>query len=493
MRTLRARLWFGTALGMGGVLAAFAVALYFAVSAALWSEFDEALVGRLRSLASLVEQDGDQVEFEAEEYALPEYEPSPHAEYYQFRRDDGRALGSSPSLGDDDLPTIDGHLAIPGFRFGALPDGRPGRLAGARFTARQERQDSDEHRDHKEHQGHDGQEDSGKQVAVGTVTVMLTVGRETAGVDRTLAWLRLLLVAGSACAMAASAGVLSWLVRRGLRPLDAVAGEIASIEAADLSGRVRAGEVPGELVPVVERLNDLLARLETAFAREKSFTADVAHELRTPLAGVRTTLEVALSRERDAGEYREAMGRSLAISREMQHMVDNLLELARADAGQLEVEQEPVDLVSLLRESWERFADQAAERGLDVTWQLPDACPVTSDGAKLRHVINNIFENAVTHADEAGRVTIALATPSAGGRVAIRVENSGSHIDEADAERVFERFWRGDAARSAKGVGRRCGLGLPLCRKLMTLLGGTISVTTSAGGTFAVTIALRSP
>ncbi|MBU0718072.1 MAG: HAMP domain-containing protein [Planctomycetes bacterium] len=293
---------------------------------------------------------------------------------------------------------------------------------------------------------------------------------------------------GSTDAALVSVGVLSWCVGRGLKPLGHLAAEIAAIGETNLASRLTADDAPGELSQIITRLNDLLARLEAAFAREKGLTADVAHELRTPLAGLRSTLEVSLLKERAAERYREAMDKSLAICLQMQRMVENLLELARADASQLEVENESLDLVTLLRECWTAFAGRATERRLEVTLQLPESCPLATDRTKACLILNNIFDNAVTYANTGGKITIALHSEN--GQANLRVENTGSRIAETDAERVFDRFWRGDAARTADANERRYGLGLPLCRKLITLLGGSVSVSTTGGGTFAVSIIL---
>ena len=470
MRTLRGRLLLGTAVGTGLVLSASALALYMVVRAALWAEFDEALISKARSLSALVEQDRSEIETDIDEADLPEFRPSDRAEYYELRPSDGRVMARSSSLGEEDLPRLGGRTTEPLCRNMVLPDGRPGRIVAFTFIPRQE--------------GNlrEGQPDMGPQ------TLTLSVARDTLETDRTLDRLAALLVFGCLGAIVVAVGVLAWFVRRGLGPLEEVATQIAAIGESDLSTRLDACGAPGELAPFIARLNDLLARLETAFAREKAFTADVAHELRTPLAGLRSTFEVSLSRERPADSYREALAKSLAICEQMQRMVENLLELARADAGQLEVARENVDLVALLKDCWGEFAYRAAERDLRVTFQLPESCRLTTDRTRFRLVLSNVFDNAVTYTDAGGELTIALHVDD--GQVRARVANTGSYVAEADTDRVFDRFWRGDTARTSDADGRRYGLGLPLCQKLITLLGGSISVSTATGGTFAVTASL---
>ena len=483
MRTLRARLLIGTALGTGLVLSASALVLYFVVRAALWAEFDEALGSKARSLAAPVEQEGDALELDFEKTSLPEFMSSPRAEYYQLWTAAGLVIARSDSLNGRDLELINGVTNSPTYRSVRLPDGRPGRLVEMTFVPRQEIEDEEDDDDDNGR----GHHDESRHIGFGErLVITLAVGRGTAPIDRALDRLRLLLVCGCAGAMFASLAVLSWSVRRGLQPLGHVAAQIAAIHEATLSSRLEPGDAPGEVVPIITRLNDLLARLDTAFAREKAFTADAAHELRTPLAGLRSTLEVSLSKERAARDYQDAMAKSLAICLQMQQMVENLLEMTRAEAGQLEVASEAVDLVALLKDSWAQFAGQATDRRLEVAWQLPESCYLTTDRTKVGLVFNNIFDNAVTYADAGGQVTISLYCEH--NRIDMRVANTGSRITETDADHVFDRFWRGDAARTSDANGRRYGLGLPLCQRLITLLGGSISASCTSYGSFAIAV-----
>jgi two-component system sensor histidine kinase QseC len=464
--SLRSRLLLGAAVSTALVLSASGGVLYVLMRAALFSEFDGALGTRARALAMLVEQDKDEVDAEFEERDLPEFARAGRPEYLELWLDDGRVLYRSPSLGRGDLERIGGPPGAPAFRPVTLPDGRRGRLAGITFVPKQER----------EGRGHPRE-------------VTLAIARETRDVDATLARLGVLLVGVCAAATLVSVGLLAWVVRRGLRPVGHLAAQIGSVGEADLSARIGLAGAPSELLPVVQRLNDLLARLEGAFNREKSFTADVAHELRTPLAGLQATLEVGLSRERESAVYRAAMSECLTICRQMHAMVDNLLSLARAEAGQLEVAWEPVPLEEALRECWGPLAPQAEARGLRVEWGVDPDAALHTDRESLRLILHNILENAVSYADAGGYVRIESSSED--GRTVLTVANSGSTLTPGQATHVFERFWRGDAARSGTGI--HCGLGLALCEKLVKLLGGSISVESVAGGTFTVRLAFAAP
>ena len=161
----------------------------------------------------------------------------------------------------------------------------------------------------------------------------VVLARSTADIDSFLAGLRFLLLAGGLVTILATSGVLWIIIRRSLIPVDRLARRLSELDAGDLTRRFEAGGVPAEITPVVDRLNEMLARLETSFDREREFSADVAHELRTPLAGMRSTLEVALSRSREPAVYREAIADVLKIAGDMQGMVEKLLCLARLESG----------------------------------------------------------------------------------------------------------------------------------------------------------------
>lgn len=466
MRTLRSRLLLGTAAGTALVLFVSGFALFALIRGALWYEFDESLATKARSLAAMMELDGDALDLEFDEANLPEFRPSANAEYFAVWLDEAEAYARSPSLEGRDLLRVAGSIDAPGYQSTFLPDGRPGRLVGVRFRPRRE----------------------GRATEPGEPpTVTLVLARETASIDHTLARLRWILVGVGITTVFVSVGVLAWLVQHGLRPVRRLAGEIAGIGESDLSARLDGTDVPAELLPVVDRLNDLLQRLESAFQRERRFSADVAHELRTPLAGVRSILEVALSRPREDAAYLQAMAECLTINRHMHQMMENLLHLARADADQLTVAADTVELPALLHECWTPLEQRASEKGLTVSWRLQEPCTLRSDVDKLRLVLQNLLENAVAYANRGGQ--IAIESVSANGETTLTISNTGSTLSPADLDHVFDRFWRGDAAR--KATGQHCGLGLALCRTITALLGGTIRISTAPPDQFIVTFCVQ--
>jgi len=470
MRSLRSRLLAGTALGTAVLLAVAGVVVYLLVRASLRAQFDDALAGEARALVLLVEQQDDGIEHDFDERVVTESKPGDRPEYFQVWLADGTVLARSRSLAGRNLDRIAGPLDAPACRRVMLPDGHRGCIAGVEFHP------------HKE----DGQ---GQHLASASgPPLTLVVGRETGELEGTLAALRLLLVGVGAAAIVLSLGVSAWVVRSGLRPVDHLAAQIGRIGEEDLEARIDLPAAPVELAPVVERLNDLLSRLERAFAQQRSLTADVTHELRTPLAGLRSTLEVTLAKERKSEAYRAAMAECLVILGQTQRMVDSLLCLARVEAGQATLTQAPLRLHDELQECWRPLAERALARGLQVEWNVDERLVLHSDRENLRLILYNLLDNAVSYANDGGRICLEAA--SQGGRLELSVTNSGSRLSQQEAEHVFERFWRADAARGETGV--HCGLGLSLCKQLVTTLGGSIRVESAAGGNFRVALAFAS-
>jgi two-component system, OmpR family, heavy metal sensor histidine kinase CusS len=456
--SLRLRLLVGTSVAMALVLSLLGLAIYFSMWRSLLSEFDSALFAQAKSLDSMVEQHGNRIRFDFDSQQMPEFNAGRRAEYFEIWLDGGEVLARSNSLGKNDLATGVSQAGI--YRDIILPDGRRGRSLSIQLWTWVDQDDDDQ----------------GKRVK--PQPVELTIARYTADLDHTLLDLRWLLVGLCAGAIVVSGAALVWVVGRAVRPVNRLAEEIESLRETDLARRLDLPDVPAELAPVVQRLNGLLSRLESAFSRERAFTADVAHELRTPLAGLGTTLEVCRSRPRDNPAYEAAIDKCRKMIDRMQEMVESLLLLARADSGQLAAVRQRIDLSLLLSECWAVCQARAEQRGLKVGWEVPSPCMVESDPDKLRIIFHNLFDNAVCHADEDGMVRVVVDAEG------VEIANSGSRVGSEDLPRLFERFWRGDQARSDTGV--HCGLGLSLCRRLVELIGGEITVNAVRGGSFVV-------
>lgn len=351
-----------------------------------------------------------------------------------------------------------------------LPGGRNGRAAYLYFAPAIDEEDNSE-----------------SEIAMATARrdrIELILARDIAPVMATLGRLELILLAFGAGTIAIAAALLHAVINRAITPLDALASAIGTVKPDDLSTVIAIRGCPAELRPVVDRLNEMLACLKQAFDRERGFSADVAHELRTPLAGIRSTLEVALSRERTAPEYESTLRDCLDVADDMQAMVENLLTLARLDSGEFEVVPEETTLDTLLESTFAPMRSDFAARSINVHWHVEKDLQLESDTALLRIVARNVFDNALSYTNDGGWVDIAAR--SNGARAVLRVRNSGCGISREQAKNVFGRFWQGDTSRSMTGA--HYGLGLSLVQKIAITLGGTAEVELGEDGVFGINI-----
>ncbi|TET33942.1 MAG: HAMP domain-containing protein [Planctomycetota bacterium] len=496
MRSLRNILVIATTAATVVVFTVMVVALYVSTRIKLLNRFDNSLLEKARLLASTIEYDDDgDLDLEFKEMDMREFEAGAEG-YLQFWLDGDKLLYRSPSLGASDLNQFGGTDEEPAFSWVDLPEGRRGRAVGYTYNPRF---DIDYDEDKYEYDDDDDEKDKAKKLRkklkkerkierarsrMKPMTLML--GRDTGPIDAILGDLFTQILVTGILAVIILAGVLWFVVRRSMKPLDRLATQISQVGDEDLSKRIELAKAPSEIIPVRDRLNDLLSRLEAAFQRERSFSADVAHELRNPIAGLRSTMEITLGKEREVGEYQEAIDDSLEITTQMQDMVEKLLSLARLESGQVEIKPEDVALNELIDSEWKTLAESADTKKLKVHWESGEPVRVTTDASLLRIVVRNILENAVSYADEGGDIRIEVA--SGNGKADISVSNSSSKIDREQAEHVFKRFWRSDVARTDAGL--HCGLGLPLVKKVAEVLGGTATVSTSDNGDFKISISV---
>lgn len=451
------------------LLLLFGVVLHAAIRRTLVREFDSSLTDAAHAIAVSVEIDDDEIEIEFDPARVPKLQDTELPFYFQFRLPDGTTLMRSKSLGSAELPQFYGTDGKPVIRPLALDNGKRLRALGVRFVPAV---DSD-YFVGQGRGGADGQE---------APLITLVVARSTERLEERLAAFRWLLLGVGALTMTAALAVSLLIVGRGLRPLHLLAGRIAAIREEELSVRIPGERMPDEMLPVVERLNDLLRRLEEAFKRERAFSADVAHELRTPLTGLRTTIEVALSRERQAGEYTEALQDSLEIVERMNSMVENLLMIARLEAGRTTLRRDTVHLSAVVDACWEPLSSNVGSRGQSFDNRIPADLTCAAEPDSMVMVFTNLLENATEYGGEGGKI---WATGShADGCMEVTIANTGCTLTAEQVSQVFDPFWRADPAR--KDVGRHCGLGLALVRRVVCCLGGDVSAEVDPDGVFRV-------
>ena len=280
----------------------------------------------------------------------------------------------------------------------------------------------------------------------------------------------LLLGAGGAVLVLGLAGGW-WLSTRAIRPIKEISATASRISGGDLSQRIPADDTDNELGQLASVLNSTFARLESIFAQQARFTADAAHELRTPVSVMLTQTQSALTRDREAVEYRETVEACQRAAQRMRRLIESLLELARLDADQEPMKRAPLDLGKLAAECLELVRPLAVERGLKIQAELP-VTECTGDADRLGLVITNLLSNAIHYNREGGEIRIA--TQQDNGAAILTVADSGSGISPEELPHIFERFWRADKSRSrAHG---RAGLGLAIAKSIVDAHGGVIEV-----------------
>lgn len=268
------------------------------------------------------------------------------------------------------------------------------------------------------------------------------------------------------------------LVGRGLNPLRRLSDAVSQISARDFRLPIDPRGLPAEVSPVADRLALALGDLQKAFEREKRAAADISHELRTPIAALKTTLDVACRKPRTADQYRETLEDCRAIAGQMNQLVERMLALAWLDAGNEKIRPEQVDLPSLVSGIAAVARPLANCQGLTLQVDVPEHLEVCTDPDKLREVVMNLVHNAIEYNRPGGTIEVAAHARDEGG-VTVEVTDSGIGIPAELHDKIFERFFRADPSRNTNST--HAGLGLSIVKEYVDRLGGRLSVESVVG------------
>ena len=300
--------------------------------------------------------------------------------------------------------------------------------------------------------------------------VVIIVAHGVADRDEIVRGLALRLMVPLAVGLPLLAIALWFAVTRALRPLELLAQEVRGREAGRLTP-LAAPDVPAEVEPLVAATNQLFVRLERSFENERRFTGDAAHELRTPLAALRTQAEVALTTGSDERRQR-ALGQVVQGVERATRLVEQMLMLARMDAGDALPAFAPVELAHLCHEAMRELGNRSLERGVKVALEAPAGLHVRGDFVMLLALVRNVLDNALRFAPDDGQVRLSVFRD--GERARITVEDSGPGVPPDDRARIFDRFYRG-----SDGRGPGSGLGLSIAHRVVQLHGGTLAASSS--------------
>ena len=277
--------------------------------------------------------------------------------------------------------------------------------------------------------------------------------------------------------------MLRWLVQRELRPLASLAAQTRAISPRRLDQRLHLAREAEELQPMIEQFNGLMGRLELAYAQLEGFNADVAHELRTPLATLIGETEVALSRERSAESLRETLLSNLEEMQRLSAMVNDMLFLASADRGAVARRGAPVSLAALAQQVCEYHEAPLEEAGLQLRVEGDATLPV--DEPLFKRALSNLLGNATRFADRGSTVLVRIEGGQGATRaeqVKVVVHNRGQAIEPQQLPRLFDRFFRGDASRCCPEEQHR-GLGLAIVAAIARMHAGRTLAESDAGVT----------
>ncbi len=310
------------------------------------------------------------------------------------------------------------------------------------------------------------------------------VGRSIAADLADQRQLALWLAGVGAAVLVLGLAVGAWLVMRALRPIKDISSAAGKIATGDLTQRIATADSESELGQLAGVLNSTFARLDAAFTQQARFTADAAHELRTPVTVMLTHAQNGLATECANEEHREAFEATQRAAQRMRHLIESLLELARLDAGQEPLRRDECDLSRIAADSLELVQPLAAKRGIRIHTDFAAAI-CHGDADRLAQVLTNLLTNAIDYNHDDGEVRIS--TRREGSTATLAIWNTGPSIPGEDLPHIFERFHRADKSRSSTG---HSGLGLAIARAIVRAHGGSISARSETGNGTSFTISL---
>jgi two-component system heavy metal sensor histidine kinase CusS len=319
-----------------------------------------------------------------------------------------------------------------------------------------------------------------------TIQIAIDISQEEALLARYRLWFWGMLLVSSILFPLLGYGI----ARHGIRPVEDIAAMARRITSTNLRERIGAEGYPSELASLAGTFNAMLDRLEESFERISRFSADIAHDLRTPVNNIRGEAEVALARARTVNEYRDVLESSLEEAVRLSDLIGDLLFLARAESPITLVQRQKVDVGELLGTVREYYDATAWNSGVSLVASNGND-PVTAelDRSLMLRAVSNLVSNAIAHTPAGGTVTLATATEDAG--IRIEVSDTGAGIPAEALPRVFDRFFRVDPSRSKSSGGT--GLGLAIVQSIMTLHGGTAEIYSELSRGTIVTLRIHTP
>ncbi len=467
-RSLAFRLSAGYALAGFALVSLAAASLYLMLVAGLERSTDEFLADKLHVLRTMLRERPDDLDALREEIELESAARRYEHFYIRLLDEHGSPLLTTPDMAEElDLAQFAGETQSTPER--TIPvkgtHGQSFRIATAQAQV--------------------GQTQAGAaNVRSDTIQIAIDVSQQEQLLARFRLWFWSILLATSAVFPV----VGYFLARRGTRPVEEIAATARRISSTNLQERIDAEGYPLELASLAGTFNKMLDRLQESFERISRFSADIAHDLRTPVNNIRGEAEVALARARTVDEYREVLESSLEEAVRLSDLIGDLLFLARTESPLVHLRWERVDVTGLLEGLREYYEASAQEAGISLRTR-PGAEPVFAelDRMLMQRAVDNLISNAVAHTPRGGSVEMSARIE--GASVCIDVADTGVGIPAEALPRVFDRFFRVDPSRSQASGGT--GLGLAIVQGIVSLHGGSAEITSKPGLGTTVTVRIH--
>lgn len=461
LKSIKGRLFGWSFSFIAAMLLAMGVFLYNEVEEIILESVDKALHSKEQLITGLLHEKNNNVEIELSEIMLGEYSLPRSGHYYKVLMN-GLLLVASPSMVEDDFDLASGSIASSDAEkhekiyMATGPDKEPIRTLHHSFRT------------------------YGRSFDIFVAESI----REHVGMIHTFRNFLIIIISASILIVCL---VNKWIITRSLLPLDVFAASISKITHRSLGDRLGVKTEVQELDGLAESFNDMLGRLQRAFESERRLVSDASHELKTPVSVIKAHCDVLLLNHRSKEEYRDALVTIQDVSANMGRLINDLLSLARLDAGALSTSTVgAVSLKTCIHSALRLVQPLAEQRGVSVRASSLNDLFLQGDGDRLTEALLNLIENAVRYNQENGVVDVSYVQKN--GAVHIMVSDTGIGIAEEDRNRIFDRFYRSDAVRNSDGT----GLGLNIVKLIVEGHHGTIMVdsTVGEGSRFSITLPL---
>lgn len=464
--SIRRSLLIRSGLGVGVLLCLLSIGVFLLAKKSLYREVDESITQTAAMLANQVELENEKLSFEWKE-GIGTNKTLIEESLFQFWNETTGVTTRSPGLRQLDLPQFSAADGAPRLRTIILPNGNRARAIGLRiypFVLPEEVELMKER---------------GRVIDPKTLPHILVVARDSEPIHHTLARLRWILVGGSVLTLALGFMLIDRVVRITLRPIDDLTAQMKARTGPRLDSALDVpGELPVELAGLAENFDSLLARVAAIRERERDFIRHAAHELRTPIAGLQATTELALSKSREARDYVGYLETCRTTSTELGELVKRLSALSRIGQSSSPSVRQTVALGEILGQCASRFSELARQRNLRlVTDLIDDDLIAIGDPTLVRIIFNNLLDNALCYALPESEIRVH--GKRSGEQVEISVSNAAGDLPQ-DLGRLFEPLFRKETSRSDSAS--HLGIGLNLSQEAATAMGAVLSASRTGEG-----------